>query len=429
MTKIKNKESKAFWSLVDNNPKIAWNWEHLVKKDDVVLPILIKLANNKNSVYNGDNFMNDYQSKWKWLTTCPAVNMDMIESTLNDNDTYHWSLDMVTLNPNVTIEFVNKYIIDNKSCTNTVFNLSYNTNTDLRFIDEFPNFNWVWRHLSYNKNITLEFVVKYSDKNWNWDILSYHPNLTFDFIDALPDKPWHWSAISRSKFALLAIEKYPDKDWNMANIRNNKYLSLTHDDLRGLEHKLGVTTHYLAAQTHTRVHSDNSDNDSDNIHVREKSWGDRSEDPKLNLQQLVDNVNEDWNWYQLTINPAISLEFIDLHSNEPDKYKWRWYDMHNNPNMNFEFITKHVDKEWDWQVLSYFTFNDPIRRLQKQYKRNINKLAKTFYWNCVTKMSLPPTGYYFLNDFRDVIPHDKRHIFDTLRTNKDFKQIQLQFLS
>ena len=36
--------------------------------------------------------------------------------------------------------------------------------------------------ISQNPNITIEFVEKYPDKPWDWTDLSYNPNITMKYV-------------------------------------------------------------------------------------------------------------------------------------------------------------------------------------------------------------------------------------------------------
>ena len=53
--------------------------------------------------------------------------------------------------------------------------------------------------LSSNPNITFDIVEKYINKPWDWEKLSYNPNLTFDIVEKYINKPWDWYELSKSK--------------------------------------------------------------------------------------------------------------------------------------------------------------------------------------------------------------------------------------
>ena len=41
-----------------------------------------------------------------------------------------------------------------------------------RLLIEFPNKDWNWEAVSLNPNLTFEFVKKHIDKPWNWEDIS-----------------------------------------------------------------------------------------------------------------------------------------------------------------------------------------------------------------------------------------------------------------
>jgi len=73
---------------------------------------------------------------------------------------------------------------------------------------EWDKFSW---YLSQNPNITIEFIEKYIDKPWNWKFLTENPSLTMKFIEKYPDKPWDRDELSSHKFTKekeLFYQKY-----------------------------------------------------------------------------------------------------------------------------------------------------------------------------------------------------------------------------
>jgi len=78
------------------------------------------------------------------------------------------------------------------------------------FIQENPDFPWVWECISKNPNITMDIIRENPDKPWHWESISWNPNITIDIIKENPDKPWHWEWISINEFQKekeLFIEK------------------------------------------------------------------------------------------------------------------------------------------------------------------------------------------------------------------------------
>ena len=102
---------------------------------------------------------------------------------------------------NVMYDNVN-YYDDYKDIINVYFDITY-----IEYIDKnINNPNIDWYYISLNPNITMEFIEKYPDKPWDWGYISQNPNITIEFIEKYHDKPWNWKALSGNKF---------QKDYNL----------------------------------------------------------------------------------------------------------------------------------------------------------------------------------------------------------------------
>ena len=96
---------------------------------------------------------------------------------------------------------------------------SYIKNCNLKtdIIEENISKSWNWNHISYNPNLTMEFIEKYIDKPFGEVYLIIQ--ITMEFIEKYPDKPWRWYCISyNSNITMEFIEKHPDKPWDYDDI-------------------------------------------------------------------------------------------------------------------------------------------------------------------------------------------------------------------
>src|SRR5438477_642402 len=88
-----------------------------------------------------------------------------------------WNLDILSRNPNITMD-----------------NVIANPDTNSR--------RWDWHDLSGNPNVTMDFIKANPNKPWSWDRLSDNPNITMDFVKANPDtdsRKWNWYVLSRNR--------------------------------------------------------------------------------------------------------------------------------------------------------------------------------------------------------------------------------------
>jgi len=55
-------------------------------------------------------------------------------------------------------------------------------------------------------------------------------------------------------------------------------------------------------------------------------------------------LDKPWNFYYLSRNPSITLDFIERHLDKP----WNWDYLSRHPNITLDFIERHLDKPWNW---------------------------------------------------------------------------------
>ena len=84
-------------------------------------------------------------------------------SFISKNINLRWDREMISINQNVTIDFLLQNI----------------------------NKNWKW--LSANPNISMKNIEE--NLKWNWDYLSRNPNITTDFVRNI-DKNWDYKRLS-----------------------------------------------------------------------------------------------------------------------------------------------------------------------------------------------------------------------------------------
>ena len=75
----------------------------------------------------------------------------------------------------------------------------------MRLLKRYPTKNWDWNLLSENPCLTIEFIEKYLDKI-NWYILSLNPCLNIAFIESHLDKIY-WNKLSSNQFNMHSFIK------------------------------------------------------------------------------------------------------------------------------------------------------------------------------------------------------------------------------
>jgi hypothetical protein len=65
-------------------------------------------------------------------------------------------------------------------------------------------------------------------------------------------------------------------------------------------------------------------------------------------QLILDSPNENWNWWNLSRSPWISIDVITTHSNKD----WDWYCVSCNPCITWDNIIDNPHIKWNWKAIS-----------------------------------------------------------------------------
>jgi hypothetical protein len=65
-------------------------------------------------------------------------------------------------------------------------------------------------------------------------------------------------------------------------------------------------------------------------------------------QLILDSSDEDWNWWNLSRSPWISIDVITTHSNK----NWDWYCVSCNPCITWDNIIDNPHIKWNWKAIS-----------------------------------------------------------------------------
>lgn len=171
-----------------SNPELPW--EDISWRDDLTLEHIIR---NPWPNWSGDWY-------WEHISSNKNITIQMIE----DNPLYPWNINGLSFNPNISIDYVKKYI-------NGKWNwleLSSNPGIKIKDIEDNLDLPWDWECISRNKNLTIEFIRKHKDKFTGlWREISENHSINYQIIQENPDLPWE------IRFFL----KYnPNSDFNLA---------------------------------------------------------------------------------------------------------------------------------------------------------------------------------------------------------------------
>lgn len=209
-----------------------------------------------------------------------------------------------------------------------------------------------------NNHLT-RLINKYPENPWEWACISYNPNITLDYMKLHEDNiNWEWAVI-------------------------NPNIKL--EDLSGK-----LLDDYLISQNPTLVIEKEKQLQSSLLNRLDKltddDWYNLSSNPNISLDFIRKNLDKPWNWDKLLYNPNITWESIKefnkldywylscipivtwdiVKSSSNLGINWDFYLLSRNPNISWEIINENIFEPWDWFQLSKhpnITFEDILTNL------------------------------------------------------------------
>ena len=312
----------------------------------------ISINNKMLSHYLG----NEYSNKWFLI--------------ILKNPDKKWDWDLISNNPNITMDIINKY----------------------------PDKPWNWNRISENPNITMNMIENNLDKPWNWKMVSKNPNLTIDFIDKHFNKYWNWNCIVSNKRIFEEALNNINKEWRFTSIPHCK-IKFIKKVVRNpwiiydSEHYINNVTMemviknpdkpwewgyivYFNDLTIEYINILEKTNSFNTFNNQNKSfWWTFSYRSTTTMEMINNNPDKPWCWNTISMNPNLTMEMIN---NNPDK-EWNWNFISCNPNITMNDINNNLDKPWVWEWIS----KNPNLTMEMIN----NNLDKEWYW---TKIECNP---------------------------------------
>ena len=216
-----------YWDLSENpniteefilkHPYKNWNIEYLIENNKITN--FNALSKFKNMHYY---FIDNYPNKpwdWEWLIQNTSITLEShIPLNLIKKYLYKWNYYHLSLNPNLTEDFILKYphqkwnikyLIDNNKITDFKA-LSKFKKINKYIIDEYQNKPWDWEWIIQNIDIDAEIYIpfnlieKYSYK-WGYYCLNKNPNFIDEFILKYPYQNWNIKYLIKKFFYKIKI--------------------------------------------------------------------------------------------------------------------------------------------------------------------------------------------------------------------------------
>lgn len=248
------------------------------------------------------------------LSENPNVTIDIIKKYPD----FNWDWMTISEREDITWEIV-KENLNNPNIQWCWSELSRNPNITWKIIQENIDQPWVWHYVSENKNITIEIIEKNSDMLCYYESLSQNPNITVEFIEKTINESWSFTRLSSNEnLTLDFVRNNLNKDWWWSDLLCRKF----------------ITCDFIQ-EIRNSVHS---------VHI---DWYHLTENPNITMEFIKNNLNEEWNWDAISQHPNITWENV---VNNPT-LSWSWYNLPKNPNITFEIVRNNQDKDWHYADL------------------------------------------------------------------------------
>ena len=422
--------------LVMDNPNEKWDWSKLCTNPTITLEFLEQNLHKplwwegiSRRVDLTEAFIDKYpNNRWDWYSIAGNRNISLAK-IMYYTDMSRYKLWYYTIynnsyqDSNASWETINKYrwTIISRSVNLTMDIINGLSECSSGVLPEILSDNFLEEDGRKSLSTLLSDIQRYklciNDIVWDWREISMNAAITLQDVDDNPHKPWVYnsrighesgwtphSLSSNPNLTMTYINKHLDKGWNWAEVSANS--AITMDDIDNNPHIpwASYVDHIV---------------ENPNITV---SMYNKYTDPTILSQS-------DWLNRYFCVNPNVTIKDMEAHASKG----WSWWYFSFNPNLTIEYVRKHInDIKWSWDGICKNAFTgdyyDQLIVLNEQHKIEIQKLVKAYYWLCISSMSLPPVGYYFLNDLRNIIPDTHKPIFDELRRNRNYEQIKLLYL-
>lgn len=208
--------------------------------------------------------------------------------------------------------------------------VSRSRHVTLDLVLENDQIGWCWASISGNPNITMRHVISYPNLPWNnYIMLVRNPNITPNDINDIfvagyyitnPATPLDWTikllkfgirpTVYRSCWIVNIVEQFPEHEWEWGEISQSDYLTV--EFIQKYKSKLRSSS--------------------------------LSRNPVVTAQ-LIDRYpnDDDWDWYQLSWHPAITIELVCKHREKP----WCWYALTKHKNITMKMIKDTDTLPWE----------------------------------------------------------------------------------
>jgi hypothetical protein len=331
----------------------------------------------------------DKNLSWYGITVNKNITMDIVQKNIN----LPWNFKYIGLNENITFDF----IIDNLNKKDNMFNIVLDiddiyTNMFLTIdiVNKLKDYIEIdWWHVSGHNNITIDIIEEYIDYI-DFDSVCHNDNMTFDFVKKYYDRfknNFNWNKLSYHKnITMDNILEHIEYPWNF------KYVTENHN------FNISMINYYYINMIEYHI-----------------NWFFISDYSSIMMEDIENHLHYPWDWYQVSLNPNITIEFIIKYM---DKYPLNFTRISMNKNITLDMIENNLDLPWEWEYIAKknnITEEFIIKHMDKF--TNIIVENNFYFWKDVSIEFFEK--HYSMTDLSHIISHHMNLTIEYINNNID----------
>jgi hypothetical protein len=174
---------------------------------------------------------------------------------------------------------------------------------------------WCWNKLTINPSITMEIVFSNLHLPWSWHVLVVNPNITWHYYQKLLQI---YELINKIRALITKIEL-------LKRLRQST-TDIFHLQIKSIRKKIKF------------INPDNIICGCNNDTLHQSSYDIQFLSLYMPWDVILENIEEKWNWHNVSKNKNITWDIIQLNPYIP----WDYYGIIQNPNITADILEKYL---------------------------------------------------------------------------------------
>lgn len=371
-----SQHEKLTADIIIKFPNLPWNFNSMSK--NVKLSLELMGYNGLGNLYKYNKYMNSKFYKWDWDLLSKHTKIILKHC--------NWNWDLLSENENIDWQMVQS----NLDKPWNWYKISKHKNINFSIIKNYSWLPWDWRGVSLNPNITEEIIFNNIHFKWDIDSLCKNSNNFFKIILGCPNNDWNYDQLSSNEFINdifnmgFSLDYILSLKWNWYEISkriesknlNNKILQFINFDGISKNEKISEEQFQFLIENYAEKLNWNELSRNKKITLKivkqfikmpwnwdylsmisdvsenELNWNwnwDLLSKNKNILKLDLNKIKEKINWKNISRNEMLSLEIVKNFQH----LNWDYKELSHMNFLNFLFILNNLDKDWDWDILSF----------------------------------------------------------------------------